>query len=160
LIDGGKINPVIDADGHVFEIDESWENYADPTYGDRWSRLVTDTKGRQIYLFEGRYSHTGPGSGSNPRKRDSKLPDVPTIFELIEREKTPAATRSLVNVILDAGGFGSYPIVSSVRVPSEREFLEEAKNNRWELKTVPGEELEVLAKELIVQPPEVIERMK
>jgi hypothetical protein len=88
------------------------------------------------------------------------LPDVPTIFELIEREKTPAATRSLVNVILDAGGFGSYPIVSSVRVPSEREFLEEAKNNRWELKTVPGEELEVLAKELIVQPPEVIERMK
>jgi hypothetical protein len=25
-------------DGHVFEIDESWETYADPVYGDRWPR--------------------------------------------------------------------------------------------------------------------------
>ena len=29
---------VIDADGHVFEIDESWDTYADPAYGDRWPR--------------------------------------------------------------------------------------------------------------------------
>ena len=27
-----------DADGHVFEIDESWDTYADPAYGDRWPR--------------------------------------------------------------------------------------------------------------------------
>ena len=32
------MNSVIDADGRVFEIDESWETYADPAYGDRWPR--------------------------------------------------------------------------------------------------------------------------
>ena len=53
------MKPVIDADGHVFEIDESWETYADPAYGDRWPRLITDSSGRQIYFFEGRHSHTG-----------------------------------------------------------------------------------------------------
>jgi tripartite-type tricarboxylate transporter receptor subunit TctC len=110
-----------------------------------------------------------------PRQRDPKLPDVPTIFELMEKEKTSAATRLLANVILGAGGFGSYPIVSSPGVPAERvkilreaytrtlkapEFLEEAKKNRWELKPVVGEELEALAREVVVQPPEVIERMK
>jgi tripartite-type tricarboxylate transporter receptor subunit TctC len=110
-----------------------------------------------------------------PRQRDPKLPDVPAIFELMEKEKTSAATRLLVNVVLGAGGFGSYPLVSSPGVPAERvkilreaynrtlktpEFLEEAKKNRWELKPVAGEELEALAREVVAQPPEVIERMK
>jgi tripartite-type tricarboxylate transporter receptor subunit TctC len=40
------------------------------------------------------------------------------------------------------------------------EFLEEAKKNRWELKPVAAEELEALAKEVVAQLPEVIERMK
>lgn len=110
-----------------------------------------------------------------PRQRDPKLPEVPTIFELMDREKTPPASRGLVNVILGAGGFGSYPIAASPGIPAERakllreaysrtlkapEFLEEAKKNRWELKPVAAEELEVLAKEVVAQPPEVIERMK
>ena len=77
------MNGVIDADGHVFEIDESWGKYADPAFGDRWPRLVVDSTGRQVYRFEGRYSHTGrevgPPEGtaaarvrdgaSNPRSR-------------------------------------------------------------------------------------------
>ena len=29
------MNSVIDSDGHVFEIDDLWENYADPAYRDR-----------------------------------------------------------------------------------------------------------------------------
>jgi hypothetical protein len=32
------MNSVIDADGRVFEIEESWDTYADPAYGDRWPR--------------------------------------------------------------------------------------------------------------------------
>ena len=110
-----------------------------------------------------------------PRQRDPKLPDVPTIFELMDKEKTPPATRGLVNVILGAGGFGSYPIAASPGIPAERaktlreaysrtlkapEFLEEAKKNRWELKPVAAEELEALAKEVVAQPPDIIERMK
>ena len=66
------MNGVIDSDGHVFEIDESWDTYADPVYRDRWPRLITDSKGRQIYLFEGRYSHTGrevgPPEGTSAAK--------------------------------------------------------------------------------------------
>ena len=69
------MNSVIDSDGHVFEIDDLWENYADPAYRDRWPRLITDSKGRQIYLFEGRYSHTGrevgpPEGSSAGRQRE------------------------------------------------------------------------------------------
>jgi hypothetical protein len=48
------MNSVIDSDGHVFELDDSWQSYAEPAYRDRWPRLITDSKGRQIYLFEGR----------------------------------------------------------------------------------------------------------
>ena len=82
----------------------------------------------------------------------------------MEKEKTPAVTRSLANVILDAGRFGSNESRFSVK-PTARHlklwgFLKKQKKNRWELKPVGGEELEVLAQRVIAQPPEVIERMK
>jgi len=109
------------------------------------------------------------------RKRNPKIPDVPTIFELMERDKTPEASRRLATVILGAGGFGSWPIVSSPGIPKERvtilreayaktmkdpDFLEEAQKRGWEIKPIGGEEMEVLAREVTVQPPEVVERMK
>jgi hypothetical protein len=28
------MNPVIDSDGHVFELDDSWQTYAEPAYRD------------------------------------------------------------------------------------------------------------------------------
>ena len=40
------------------------------------------------------------------------------------------------------------------------EFLAEAKKRQWEIAPVSGERLEVLAKEVINQPPDIIERMK
>jgi hypothetical protein len=40
------------------------------------------------------------------------------------------------------------------------DLADEAKKRGWELRPVPGEELEVLAKEVSVQPPDVVERMK
>jgi hypothetical protein len=46
------MNSVIDADGHVFEIDESWETYADPAYGDRWPRLITDSSGGKFIFWK------------------------------------------------------------------------------------------------------------
>jgi tripartite-type tricarboxylate transporter receptor subunit TctC len=110
-----------------------------------------------------------------PRKRDAKLPDVPTIYELMDKEKTPTTTRTLVGVILGSGGFGAYPIVASPGIPTDRVkilreaysktlkdpgFLEEAKKNRWELRPVAGEDLEALAREVAAQPSEVIEHMK
>jgi tripartite-type tricarboxylate transporter receptor subunit TctC len=109
------------------------------------------------------------------RKRDAKMPDVPTLFELMDKEKTPARSRLLANVMLDAGGFGPYPIVAAPGVPTERikilreaygqtlktpEFLEEAKKNKWEIKPVGGDELDALAKEVAKPSTEVIERLK
>jgi hypothetical protein len=42
----------------------------------------------------------------------------------------------------------------------EPDLLEEAKKRGWELRPVGGEELEALAKEVSVQPADVVERMK
>lgn len=43
---------------------------------------------------------------------------------------------------------------------SDPELLAEVKKREWEANGLPAEELEALAKEVVVQPPEVIDRMK
>lgn len=108
------------------------------------------------------------------RKRDERLPDVPTIFELMDQYKTPESSRRLATVVLAAGTVGR-PIVAPPGFPGDRvkilreafiktmkdpEFLAEAKKKKLEIDLVSGEELEALAKEVIAQPPEVVERMK
>lgn len=107
--------------------------------------------------------------------RDRKLADVPTVFELMDQEKTPEAKRRLVTVYLGAVGFGTRPIVGTPAIPPDRvktlrnayaktlsdpDFLSEAKQRRWELSPATGEELETLAKDVINQPPEVVEWLK
>jgi tripartite-type tricarboxylate transporter receptor subunit TctC len=42
----------------------------------------------------------------------------------------------------------------------DSEFLTDASKRQWEINPVSGERLEALAKEVINQPPEIIERMK
>lgn len=93
----------------------------------------------------------------------------------MDQYKTSESKRRLATVYLGAGGFGSWPIVSTPGVPPDRvkilrdayaktlkepELLEEAKKRGWEVKPVSGEELEALAKDVITQPPEVIEWLK
>ena len=109
------------------------------------------------------------------RKRHASIPEVPTLWEFMEKEKASDSNRRLATVALGSGGFGSWPIVSSPGLPPDRtkilreayaktlqepDLVEEAKKRGWELRPVGGEELEVLAKEVSVQPPEVVERMK
>jgi tripartite-type tricarboxylate transporter receptor subunit TctC len=77
-------------------------------------------------------------------------------------------------VILAANEFGR-PIIATPGIPADRvkilreafmktindpDLLEDAKKKRLDLDPVSGEELESLAKEIMVQPPDVIERMK
>lgn len=108
------------------------------------------------------------------RKRDPKLPDVPTVFELMDEFKTPEWGRRLAAVLLSPGEFG-WPMVGPPGISEDRvkvlrgafqkavadpELIAEAKKRQLELSPSSGEELEVVAKEVIAQPPDVIERMK
>jgi tripartite-type tricarboxylate transporter receptor subunit TctC len=108
-------------------------------------------------------------------KRDPRLADVPTIYELMDQYKTPEASRRLTAVFLDAGRFGSWPIAAPPGVPGERvkvfrdgfvkalsdpALLAEAAKKQLEVETIRGEELESLAKEVMAQPRDVVERLK
>jgi tripartite-type tricarboxylate transporter receptor subunit TctC len=108
------------------------------------------------------------------KKRDPRAPDVPTIYELMDKYKTPDAIRRLAIVLLSPGEFGR-PVVAPPGMSQERtkilrdafaktmsdpELLAEVKKREWEANGLPAEELETLAKEVVLQPPEVIERMK
>jgi tripartite-type tricarboxylate transporter receptor subunit TctC len=108
------------------------------------------------------------------KKRDPKLPDVPTIWELMNEYKTADSGKRLASVILAVGAFGR-PYVSSPGLPPERtkilqaafkkalmdpDFQAQAKERKLDVGPVGGEELEVLAREVMAQPPDVIERMK
>jgi tripartite-type tricarboxylate transporter receptor subunit TctC len=108
------------------------------------------------------------------RKRDPRLHHVPTIYELMDQYKTPESGRRLAAVILANGDMGR-PIVMPPGVPPERlkimrdafsqamadpKLLEDAKKRTLESDPTTGDELQAMAKEIMSQPPEVIERMK
>jgi tripartite-type tricarboxylate transporter receptor subunit TctC len=108
-------------------------------------------------------------------QRDPRLADVPTIYELMDQYKTPEASRRLTSVFLDAGRFGSWPIAAPPGLTPERTkvfrdafvkalndpaLLAEAAKKQLEVETIRGEELESLAKEVMAQPREVVERLK
>jgi tripartite-type tricarboxylate transporter receptor subunit TctC len=108
------------------------------------------------------------------RKRDERLPEVPTLNELMDEVKTQEMGRRLATVVLASAELGR-PYVLPPGVPAERlkilreafmklvtdpAFLAEAKKRNLEVKPSSGEELEKLAAEVMTQPPEVIERMK
>jgi tripartite-type tricarboxylate transporter receptor subunit TctC len=107
-------------------------------------------------------------------KRYPKLPDVPTLYELMAAHKTPDATQRLARVLLSSGELGR-PFMGPPGVPAELvkvlrdaftkamndpALLADARKRRWDLDPSSGEELESTAKEIMMQPPEVIERMK
>jgi hypothetical protein len=107
-------------------------------------------------------------------KRDPRLKDVPTLNELMQQYKTPEAGHRLAKVILTAATLGR-PIGATPGTPADRvktlreayakaiadpELLAEATKRKWEVDPTRGEELQALSKEVIVQPREVIERMK
>jgi tripartite-type tricarboxylate transporter receptor subunit TctC len=108
------------------------------------------------------------------KKRDSRALDVPTIYELMEKYKTPETISRLALVLLSPGEFGR-PVVAPPGMSEEKtkvlrdafaktmadpELLAEVKKREWEANGLPAGELQALAKEVIAQPPEVIERMK
>ena len=107
-------------------------------------------------------------------KRDVRLKDVPTIYEIMDRYKTPDPVRSLTKVILIASDLGR-PIIAPPGVPADRlkilrdafdqsvsdpAFLAEAERRKLEIDPSHWEEIQTLVKEAMATPPEVVERMK
>ena len=107
-------------------------------------------------------------------KRDPRLPDVATLADLMTEYKTSESSQRLAKLVLASGDLGR-PIVGPPGIPMDRvkilrqafmkaltdpELLAQAEKFNLEIEPTAGEELEALAKDLMTQPPEVIERMK
>jgi tripartite-type tricarboxylate transporter receptor subunit TctC len=110
----------------------------------------------------------------NGRKRDARLGDVPTLYELMDKQKTPDELRRMATVVLSSGGFGrpmmappgmSPELARTIREAYAKmlkapEFIADVKKRRYDLEPVSWEEMQSLAKEVTTQPPEVLERVK
>ncbi len=107
-------------------------------------------------------------------KRDARLEDVPTIFELMDKYKTSEVGRRLARVILAGDELGR-PMVAPPGVPADRvkilrdaygkslrdpDLLAEVQRSRLDMEPSTGEEIQNLFKELMTQPREVIERVR
>jgi tripartite-type tricarboxylate transporter receptor subunit TctC len=143
--------------------------------GEMHCRLITVAafSGREPFLTWKKNGFVRPLMQTG-RKRDPSLPDVPTFYELMDRYKTPEAGRRLATLVLAPSMFGR-PMVTTPGVPGEQvkvlreawnktlkdpELLAEAKKRGWPVEPVDGEQLATLAKEVIDQPPEVVQRLK
>lgn len=108
------------------------------------------------------------------QKRDPRLPDVPTLYELMDEAKTPESGRRLVSVILASGNLGRPYIAPPGLAPERLKLLRDAfmkamndpelqadvKKNQLEVHPTNGEELEQIARDSVNQTPEIIECMK
>jgi hypothetical protein len=108
------------------------------------------------------------------RKRDPKLSDTPTIFELMDDYRTSESSRRLAQIVLATGEFGQ-PMVATPGLPADRlrvlreayskalkdpDLLAEAKKGRMDVDATSGEDLYDIIKEVMNSSPEVIEGVK
>jgi tripartite-type tricarboxylate transporter receptor subunit TctC len=108
------------------------------------------------------------------KKRDPRLGDVPTIYELMDKYKTPEVGRRLAQVILSGDELGR-PMIAPPGVPADRvkilreaynkaladpELIAEVTKSRLDMDPSTGEEIEALVKEIMDQPPEVVALVK
>jgi len=108
------------------------------------------------------------------RKRDSRLPDVPTIYELMDQYKTPESARRLATLVLAAGTFGRPYVLppgtsgdqlkilreAFTKTINDPSVIEDAQKKKLEIDSTSGAELEALAKEVISQPPQIVAQMR
>jgi tripartite-type tricarboxylate transporter receptor subunit TctC len=107
-------------------------------------------------------------------KRDSRMPDTPTLFELMDQHDTPEQVRRVARVVLAAGEFGRPMVVGPGTPPPRLKLLrdayakamrdpgliEEAKKGQMDMEHTPGEDLQTLLKEIMDQPRDVLDRVK
>ncbi|MPZ75591.1 MAG: hypothetical protein GEU77_03630 [Deltaproteobacteria bacterium] len=108
------------------------------------------------------------------RKRDARVADAPTIYELMDEYKTPATKRRVAEAMLQ-GGEWARPLMAPPGTPADRvkilraahekfskdaDLLGEAKKLRIDVTPLRGEQLQAMSKKVMTQPPEVIEQIK
>ena len=108
------------------------------------------------------------------KTRDTRLPEVPTVQELIEQYKTPEGTKRMAALVLASGEFGR-PIIATPGIPADRvkmlrevfsktlsdpALLADAQKRRLDIDPTSAEDLEALAKDVFTANRELIERMK
>jgi len=108
------------------------------------------------------------------RKRDPRAAEAPTMYEVLDEFKVADTKRRVAQALLSGGEFGR-PVMVTPGTPLERvkilrdgfrnvlkdpELLAEAKRARMDVEYASGEELEALLKEVLNQPPEVIEQAR
>jgi len=108
------------------------------------------------------------------KKRDKRIPNTPTIYELMDQYKTSQQGRSLATLVLSGGDFGR-PYVMPPNTPAaqvkiireafekvlkDETALAEAKKKSLEIDPSTSAELVTLAKEVTSQPPDVVAKMK
>lgn len=107
-------------------------------------------------------------------KRSDRVADAPTVYELMDRYKTPAIKRRTTEAMLQ-GGEWARPFLVAANTPADRvkilraafekaakdpELLAEAKKLRIDVVHNGGAELQKTALEVMKQPPEVIDAIK
>ena len=108
------------------------------------------------------------------RKRDPRAAAVPTLYELMDKHKTPDLSRRLIQVLFAGDEYG-HPMIAPPDTPPDRvrllreayakalndpALLAEAKKANVELDPSTGEEQEAIMKEVINQPPEIVQKIK
>lgn len=108
------------------------------------------------------------------RKRDPRVGDAPTIYELMDEFKTPPTKRRVAEAMLQ-GGEWARPLMAPPATPDDRvailraayakvakdpALIAEAKKMRIEITPHTGEKLQAMAKDVMSQPPEVIAQIK
>ena len=117
--------------------------------------------------FDGHILQSGP-------KRDPRMGDAPTLFELMDQFKTADVVRGATRIVLSSGEFGR-PMLAGPGNPAERikilrdayakamhdpALIEEAKKSQMDMEYTSGEELQALMKDLMNQPRDVIARVQ
>ncbi len=108
------------------------------------------------------------------QKRDPKLADTPTIYELMDRYNTPQISRRTAEFISASAEFGR-PMLAAPGTPADRvkvlreayaktmkdpEFVAQADKSQLVLQPSSGQELQTLANRLMDQPPDVVQKVK
>jgi tripartite-type tricarboxylate transporter receptor subunit TctC len=107
-------------------------------------------------------------------KRSERVPDAPTVYELMDRYKTPATKRRTTEAMLQGGEWARPYLVAPKTAPDrvnilraafekaagDPELLAEAKKLRIDVVHNGGAELQKTAAKVMNQPPEVIDAIK